>query len=206
MKSSLLFVLTVAAACSSDRSLEPDASVPPGPDRPNGDMMIDASTPPHLRRVFVTRTAYDGDFAGLAGADAACAQAAAAGGLAGTFVAYLSVEGIPAIDRLVGAGPWYRTGDDAKVFDDVLHVGSGLLHVPIDRDERGNRLGVGDAASVWTGTILTSVAKTCTNWRSNVLDVGVTGTIGSAIHTGDGWSSDGELSCATGARLYCFEQ
>lgn len=63
-------------------------------------------------RVFVTATSYaakslGGGASRVAGADGFCANAAAAAGLGGNWVAWLSTSTVNAIDRVTGTGPWY---------------------------------------------------------------------------------------------------
>ena len=57
-------------------------------------------------RVFATSTTYDGNLGGPSGAAQKCADRAAAGGLGGSWVAFLSTSAVDAKDRLPpGSGP-----------------------------------------------------------------------------------------------------
>src|SRR5690606_988458 len=67
----------------------------------------DAALPTNI--VFVTSTQHVAqDLGGLEGADRICADRAAAAGLPGTYVAWLSTRTVDARDRLAGARGWVR--------------------------------------------------------------------------------------------------
>jgi hypothetical protein len=84
----------------------------------------------------------------IASADAACNTNAAAAGLAGTYVAWLSTAATPAPDRLGSARGWIRP-DGKPVVDTVADLQAGRMYYPIDVDEHGNAQ---VSALVTTGT------------------------------------------------------
>ena len=77
--------------------------------------------------VFVTRQDFTGNLGGLSGADDKCNTAATAGGLPGTYTAWLSDSGNDAKDRVTqSALPYLRT-DGVRVADnfaDILNCGN----------------------------------------------------------------------------------
>ena len=113
-----------------------------------------AEAAPTTNRVFVTSSAFPAalkqatDADGLAAGDRLCTQTAAAAGLAGTFVAFLSSDtlGIDAVDRLGSALGWVRT-DGAPVYADRAAITSRDQLYAIDRDEAARKI----AASSWLG-------------------------------------------------------
>lgn len=95
--------------------------------------------PTNINRAFVTSTTHVlGALGGLAGADAICNQRAAAAGLDGTYVAWLSSSTASAASRLANASGWVRTDGKpfAKSRGDLL---AGRLLYPLELDETGTR-------------------------------------------------------------------
>jgi hypothetical protein len=157
-------------------------------------------------RVFVTATTYapqalGGGATGFAGADGFCANAAAAAGLDGRWVAWLSTTRTDAIERVTGDGPWYLVDRKTLVFLNhaslatVPRVGIGM-----------NELGViGQRTNqVWTGTANGGMASpnTCAAWSSGANNQkGMTGIGGQK----DEWTTLFEETCDREQSLYCFE-
>jgi hypothetical protein len=139
---------------------------------------------------------------GLAGADAACTNAAQSAGLAGTYAAWLSTDTAAATSR-VGAGGWYRT--DGRVFAASLaNLTSAKREVfyPLRFDPWGNDLGP-VALPVATGTsadFMTGVANDCENYSVANAEVRTGSTTG-----GSGlWTDTAEAQCDVMERLFCF--
>jgi len=158
--------------------------------------------------VFVTSTTFQpGALGGLAGADAACQNLAAAAGLPGTFKAWLSTSGaggVNAIARLAGARGWVRR--DGKSFvDTTANLAAGKIMYPPRLDEAGNDLGM---VRVLTGTssdgTYDSSGGTCGNY-TDTADAGqVAG--GSASAGSSMFTNYFSFGCSSpGLHLYCFE-
>lgn len=173
-----------------------------------------ASCRPMMSRVFVTSTYFGGNLGGLAGADAKC-QSLGVTVAAGTrWIAWLSVPGMNAKDRLPGGiGPFVRARDTSTVIaNDINELISGTLRNPIVLDEKGNPTSLG-ANPAWTGTDERGVAvePSCNRWTTD--DVNQLGRIGAAHRTTREWTSSSSFNCFPGvpgvtnpgARLYCFE-
>jgi len=91
-------------------------------------------TPMH---VFVTSNMYQGNLGGLAGADEKCNQEAAAGGLPGTYKAWLSDNMQSAGTRITGGlGAYIRT-DELVVADSWAAFKSNNHMSPIELDQHG---------------------------------------------------------------------
>ena len=155
--------------------------------------------------VFVTSQAHDGNLGGTAGADATCAQAASAAGVAGTFAAWLSVTGTDANTRIGASTQPYQLLDGTAVAVNSAAFSSGALVAPVNRDETGSLVAPGD---VWTNTNpdgTLNAAGACGDFTSNAhasSPVPVAGSCGAADTT---WTDNNTLFCDGTARLYCLE-
>ena len=155
--------------------------------------------------VFVTSQAHDGNLGGTAGADAMCAAAASAAGVAGTFAAWLSVTGTDANTRIGASTQPFQLLDGSPVAVNTATFSSGVLVGPINRDEAGNLVVPGD---VWTNTKsdgTLNAAGACGDFTSNAhasSPVPVAGSCGAADST---WTDNQPLFCDGAARLYCLE-
>ena len=186
---------------------EIDQRFPPAPTTILPDAGVPDS-PPSVKRVFVTRTQYSGDLktvgsgtSGLDGADRLCAAAATQ--LGGQWVAWLSTSTVDAIDRITGAGPWYRVDGTTMIFASKAAIVSGPL-AAIDRDETNAQPPGGHG--VWTGTGVNGRATTdlCNDWASP--GINAFGTYGLRVKTDASWTADSSAGCVAGvAHLYCFE-
>lgn len=155
--------------------------------------------PSNINRAFVTSTTHVlGALGGLAGADAICNQRAAAAGLDGTYVAWLSSSTATAASRLANASGWVRTDGKpfAKSRGDLL---AGRLLYPLELDETGTRLLV-PAEDRLLGTGDGSVSSTCGDWASLDGDV----MAGLFTRVGRRWTQAGVKGCKTPSRLYCL--
>lgn len=169
-----------------------------------------AVVPPN-KLVFVTLGQYDGDLGGLAGADALCQSEAAAAGLSGTFLAWLSESqaspssASPLTRFLQHPGPYIYTSNGAQIAGSFVDLVDGALDRPITVGP-GGETGLG--GFVWTGTQADgsaglTAADTCNEWTSAT----GSGDAGAAIQSGSGWTSFiNGANCQGAFRLYCFEQ
>jgi hypothetical protein len=155
------------------------------------------------KRVFVTSTVFSGAIGGLAAADMYCQSAATAGGLTGTFHAWLSDASQSAVDRTADVGPWYTTGN-AVAFPSKAEL-RGAPQAEL-LDERGaypqSLLG-----AAWTGSDVQGAAtsETCEGWTNAT--VGATATTGSGFNGDASWGGGGApLPCNAQAPLICFQQ
>jgi len=134
----------------------------------------------------------------LAGADQACALAAQAAGVPGTFRAWLSTSTASAASRLAGARGWVRAGDGAPFADSVDALVAGQVFYPVSLPNTGPL-----AATGGTGAAVAASADTCGDW-----------TTPSLMHRGGltyagttTWASDPARAprpCSDPAVVYCF--
>jgi hypothetical protein len=172
----------------------------------------DGGTTGSLRkRVFVTSTVTTGAIAtGLLGGNAVqaanqrCQQLANQANLGGTFVAWLSVAGSSAYDRLQDTGPWYLVDRQSLVFANKAVIVTVGPNVPIERDETGKV--VAAPIGVWTGTQSNGQVanNTCNNFQSQ--SSGQNGLMGELDQTTKDWTQAGNENCNQQLHLYCFEQ
>lgn len=156
-----------------------------------------ADARPVANVVFVTSTTQVTATLGVAGSDAVCAARAAAGGLPGTFVAWLSTSTQPAAQRLAGARGWQRP-DGRPFADQVDDIVNGRVFYPPRLDEAGAV--VPATPHVATGTAAGSAAMTCSDF------VATTGTVTSGDPTLTKlFSSATTDGCGAALRLYCFQ-
>jgi hypothetical protein len=160
--------------------------------------------PPPRALVFVTSTMVflGTDFNSVADGDRACADSAAAAGVPGRFIAWLSNANINAIER-VQDRPYYLL-DGTRIAQSRAELGSGTIGAPIAVNEHGIRLNADDAAQVWTGTGRDgTVARFCNGWTVGPES---DGTQGVALSNKPQWTQNGGLAVCRGpGRLYCFE-
>lgn len=166
------------------------------------------AAPAPVNRVFVTSTRHPASgLGGREGGDEVCAARAAAAGLDGTFVAYLSNVGAPAFERLDRARGWVRV-DGRPVADlpSAIREGSRKLH-PILTDEHGALIrydgdGSPELDYIATGTQANGEASwaTCGDYTAS----GSVAT-GSAHHVSGSFSYRINQDCDTAWRYYCFQ-
>jgi hypothetical protein len=165
------------------------------------DAMIGTSTPidadPSKPNVmFVTSTSIPA-LSDLATSDAHCAERAAAAGLGGTFVAWLSTSTISASSRLGSARGWVRR-DGQPFADEVSELTAGQIFFPPSVDEFGNP----SEANARTGTTgAGTYSSTCNNWTNPDLLVGT----GLSTSGTEAWTYRNAISCASSAPIYCFQ-
>ena len=154
--------------------------------------------------VFITSTTYKGNLGGTSGADAKCATRAIAGGLTGTYKAWVSISAAkdPESAFTHSTKP-YVLPNGTKVADDWTDLTDGSLDNAINRNEFGNSY----SGSTWTATTnagqYDNVGETCANWASS--SSGQQGMEGQSSTTN--WSSTGSDSyCNQTLSLFCFAQ
>jgi hypothetical protein len=150
-------------------------------------------------RAFITSTKYNGNLGGLAGADAKCAARAAAAGLGGEWVAFLSDSGANALDR-ISDGVFVRV-DGERLGDSVADLFDGSIEVPLNIDESGAATG----QRAWTGTVEdgSTHAALCSDWTTS--GASPRGRAGAATRTDEHWASYYGYHCNETHSLYCFE-
>lgn len=164
------------------------------------------------RIVFVTSTSNNGSLNGVAGADAICQARAVAGGLKGTYQAWISAGVGPAARFTTkSATPYVLPNGTTKVAESFATLGDsgGLLHA-IDMTEL--KTTVTSSASVMTNARPNgdndSASFDCGGWTSNdVANKFYPGTATSSAAAT--WSTNGSalLTCdVLDYRLYCFQQ
>jgi hypothetical protein len=158
--------------------------------------------PANVKRVFATATPTNGNLGGLAGADTRCQQAAAAGNMNGTFIAWLSVNNTPAVGRLTSNGPWFLPDKQTRVFASKAAITTIGPETPIEFDEKGVKIQGG--ADVWTGTGANGnpSPQNCANFGA-VLGQGLSGETDQKTVL---WTQSANNACTAAQRLYCFEQ
>jgi hypothetical protein len=154
------------------------------------------------KHVFITSTTFSGAIGGLDAADMYCQSAAAAGGLTGTFHAWISDASTNAFDRTSDVGPWYTTGNAVAFASKADLRGTPQSEL---LDEVGGYPQT--LAGAWTGSDAQGAAtsETCEGWTN--------ATAGATATTGTGFSDDASwgggntpLPCAAKAPLICFQQ
>ena len=156
------------------------------------DTTIEARFTARPNRVFTSSVQHDGDFGGLPGADAFCAQLAATAQLSGTWIALLSSASQNIQTRLADSRGWVRV-DGAPVADSSVALFQTPWH-SIAIDENGAEVAFGEVWRMNTG---------CQDWMS-----AQPGDVGRRYDTRRAWahlSGGGERACDTTGYLRCAE-
>jgi hypothetical protein len=151
---------------------------------------------------FVTDATSDANLGGVAGADEWCRNTAAAAylPLPGSFVAWISISGNDAKDRLTFNGPWNRV-DGVRIAATKAALIDGVIDTGMEVTEFGVPLPGDFEAWTGTGTGGTAVGNQCADWT----DVGVTGTYGVTDEAGFFWTiKDVNADCQESRHVYCF--
>jgi hypothetical protein len=139
------------------------------------------------------------------GAITACNELAAAAGLPGTYLPWLSGGGYGSPNTAFSPSTTpYELVDGTKVADNYADLIDGTLDAGISRSESGTSpINI----PVFTGTLddgTEDVPNTCTGWlTSSSASFFASGFSGFADNK---WSKAGTVSCAATGRLYCFQQ
>ncbi len=169
------------------------------------------------RRVFVTSTLYSPTLGGLAGGDARCQARAVAGGLSGTWRAWLAdATGSPST-RFTRSGGAYQLLNGVTIALNWADLTDGTLLAPINLTElRGppptpNPFILSEP-TVWTGANANGTAvagDNCVNWTSADTTTSHVVTEGRSDRADATWSLSRTWSggpCSWQRPLYCFEQ
>lgn len=143
-------------------------------------------------------------FASREGIDAECTRLAAAAGLPGTYVAWLSYTAEDAINRLGDASGWLRT-DGMPFAPSAESLVEGRPIRPLDLDENGVRV-TGGESWVVTGTRSDGTLEAnfnCEDW-TNVDTSAMRALAGFTYRAGSRWTSGYSLDCNARSRVYCF--
>jgi hypothetical protein len=156
-----------------------------------------AGSPKYL---FATSQAMTGAFGGLAAADALCTQDALAGGLGGTWKAWLSDNNTNALTRISDVGPWLMAGTSTVAANNRTTLVVGLPATAV-RDQNGNVTN-GGLNHLWTGTgVGGATGTTCANWAS-----GTSTDKGSTLGTFTNPWTLVDSNCGFPFQLLCIQQ
>ncbi len=168
-----------------------------------------ATSTPNFRRVFVTSTAQDANFAGTTAlADTICSDLASAAGLGGYWVAWMSseTENRDAIAQLTWNSTYRLVDGTTQVANSLADLSDGTLDHAINKDESGVTRNV----SVWTGTgsdgnhLASSQCRASSaDWFDN--NAGGNARSGDSSSTASNWTDDAASGCGNNFNLYCFE-
>jgi hypothetical protein len=174
--------------------------------------------------VFLSSQVYTGNLGGLAGADSICNSLAAAAGLPGVFMAWISDSTQSPSSRFTQytASLYIRT-DGQPVALGWNQLTSGSLLNPINVDEKG---APGPLAVAWTATEPNGTAgptvvlynwaapanPDCSDWTSSATCPDYmptcTGNVGASWVKDSRWSAWGQglIPCNNAEALYCIQQ
>ena len=166
--------------------------------------------------VFATSATYNGNFGGLAGADAICQTHATMACLEGTYMAWLSTSSDTPLTRFTQSTLPYRRVDGALVAQNWNDLIDGQLDVPLNQDENGAppplsmALGTCETDLIYTGTTALgeawgTPATRCNDWTTSSAD----GTWGRFTITSGNWTqycTGGGGTCSRKSPIYCFPQ
>jgi len=159
-------------------------------------------------RVFVSSETYNGNLAGLAGADGKCQALANAANLGGKWMAWLSDGATGPATRFTtkgGSKPYVRI-DGKLVANDWADLIDGKLTNPINVTEAN--MPAAGPTHVWTNTAVdgtpSTVDKHCLIWLN---PTGASdGENGLRANTDAKWTDENNDKCSDLNRIYCFEQ
>jgi len=162
------------------------------------DRVVGATASALPNRIFITSDDVTGAINGIAGADEVCRATAAAAGLAGTFIAYLSSASANVAARLGDSRGWIRTGDGEAVAQSLTarEAAHAVWFDEHGADARGR--------SAFTASFFGSYTNIgdCTDWT--VADATITGT--TAVTHGDGLLvTQTQTPCSASRGLLCIE-
>lgn len=156
-------------------------------------------------RVFVTHIGYQGSaLGGLAGADSRCTSLAAANGLGGTWMAWLSSSTQGPATRFTtrSNGPYIKARSGVVVAASWADLTDGLLASPIDEPLAG----AVPTVVAWTNTNVDgspASANDCGGWAVG----SAAGGVGRNDATGATWTLNTTVNCNNyNNTLLCFEQ
>ncbi|MFZ3263432.1 MAG: DUF1554 domain-containing protein, partial [Terriglobales bacterium] len=174
-----------------------------------------------IKIVFITAGVYDGNLGGTAGANAICQAEANAGGLNGTYKAWISTAnnlagGTAVVDQPTNTftrynGTYYLPDGVTPITTWANLLGGGAyLQNPI------NQTAAGDVVDglVWTGTYGNGTlnddgvpAYACEGWTSSAATDPPFGWLGNNTSMTSGeWTDYSNYTCNNQEHLYCFQQ
>ena len=178
------------------------------------DVVANSSTPVDVanplactadKYVFVASTLHDGDFDGIAGADAYCQYHADQENLPGTYYAWLSdLDSSPSTRFNKYHGIYYLPDDSTQIADDWTDLTDNTIDNAIDLNEDGT---TSYTSTVWSNTTTAGALDAidnCSAWNS--ADAGVDGNRGSASSATATWTDSSTNACNGTFPLYCFQQ
>src|SRR5262249_17968218 len=145
---------------------------------------------------------------GLLGAKAICNARAAAGGLGGDYVAWLSSSTVDAKDQLTGSGGWGRP--DGKAFTNTLAellAGEGFFPHTLPQSgnapSNNNRFNYNPITNTNENGLKysTSAGSNCNDWTSTNSNGGDAGAYGGGTRD---WTDRYGTGCNNAAPLICF--
>jgi hypothetical protein len=173
------------------------------------EVLANAGIPPPTglsctKLVFISSASYNGNLAGLTGANAQCNTLAANAKLSGTFMAWISTsEGSPSTTFAQSLLP-YTLVNGTLIANNWTDLISGSIHNPINRNESGDEFG----GAVWTQTNTNGTYLSNGNGCSGFTSTSGNGNLGIGVDTNGGWTNAGLTSPCSAANinLYCFQQ
>jgi uncharacterized protein DUF1554 len=172
-----------------------------------GYMVSGTSCVPATNLIFVTTATYTGNLGGLAGADAKCQSVATAGGLTGTYKAWLSDSTTSAAMRMTHAANPYVVFDGTEISATWTTLTSSKFLTPIDESQVGGTV----SSTPWTntqadGTIsVATTADDCDDWTTAASTS--VGLVGNTTMEGKPWTAGNPpVGCNSALPLYCVEQ
>lgn len=163
---------------------------------------LDTSCPLPGKLVFAA-SPRSGALGGLAGADNVCQTEAAAAGLTGSFLAWLS-DGTDSPDtRFTRSAFRYLLPSGTPVARDYADLTDGTILNPIDETSTGGAA----SAAVWSNVTTAGLpvgGLHCLLWTS--LSPSILGNTGLTSSTSSTWTQAGAGTCNIPRSIYCFEQ
>jgi hypothetical protein len=148
---------------------------------------------------------------GMTGADSKCQTAANAGGLAGTYMAWIAdstAANAPAtrFSAAIKGGSYsiVRT-DGTQVADSWADLIDGSIDAIISHNEFGQLLNSHVSNSPYTNVANDGTQLSATNHCAD-LTAGTGNIRRGNINSTTNWTSDADLSCGGSSHIYCFEQ
>lgn len=155
--------------------------------------------------MFATSSKHAGNIGSISDADEICHKEAMAGGLEGTYVAWLGSGFDFAGADLPWGKPLIRRDGEPIVqkAEDLVQGWATALVNPVNLTANKDEKKV--AGSAWTGTLgLGFNGANCWNWTSDSADW--SGVIGYVDEIDEGWTHAEELACNVERHIYCFRQ
>jgi hypothetical protein len=162
------------------------------------------------RRIFITTNTTTGKLPGLKGGDDFCKAAATQAGAGGLWVAFLSIPGANAIDRLLTDGPWYSMDRKTLIFTGKRNGTNPISGLGPAAAIKQNELGQDftSPTSFWTGTKQGGTVSTdhCELWVNDNVNPFASGTVGTSHKLDRDWvGASTPYTCYSQMHIVCFE-